>query len=181
MYDEIQGRTVLITGATGFIGSHLTEILVKLKADVRILVRPTTNLQYLQHCIPKLKIYKGDILDRSSLMKTFKDIKLNASPKPIIFHLAAQAHVKESWHIPYKSVNTNIIGTLNLLESIKDIELDLYKMSFAGSSEEYGNQTHLENAKQALDENSPIAPVSPYGVSKVAADFLCKNYVDAND
>lgn len=178
-YELMRGRTVLVTGATGFIGSHLTEILTELGADTRILIRQTSNMQYLQGCIDKLTIYKGDVTDRGSLTKALKDIKMTGSNEPIIFHLAAQAHVKESWTIPHVSFQTNVVGTLNLLEAIKDIDLKIYKMTFAGSSEEYGNQPQSEQAGNALNELSPIAPISPYGVTKVSADFLCQNYVDA--
>ena len=169
----MRGRTVLVTGATGFIGSHLTEILTELGADTRILIRQTSNIQYLQGCIDKLTIYKGDVTDRGSLTRALKAIKMTGSNEPILFHLAAQAHVKESWTIPHVSFQTNVVGTLNLLEAIKDIDLKIYKMTFAGSSEEYGNQPQIDQAGNALNELSPIAPISPYGVTKVSADFLC--------
>lgn len=66
------------------------------------------------------------------------------------------------------------------METIKNIDLKIHKMTFAGSSEEYGNQPQIDEAGNALNELSPIAPISPYGVTKVSADFLCQNYCDAH-
>ena len=176
---DLAERTVLITGASGFIGSHLTELLVKSNADVRLLVRYSSNLQNIKNWLSQVMLYKGDLQDKGSLFRAFKDIKQNGSPDPIIFHLAAQAHVKQSWSTPEVFIRTNIMGTLNMLEAIRETGLQIYKMSFAGSSEEYGNQPSLAKANLSLSERSPVGPVSIYGTTKVAADFLCQNYFDA--
>ena len=177
--NDLNGRTVLVTGASGFIGSHLADILIEQGADVHVLARYSSNMQNLQFCINRLHVHRADLSDLSSLINVCKFIKKKGSPAPMIFHLAAQAHVKQSWITPGLSVNTNFIGTLNLLEAVKETDLSLVKFSFAGSSEEYGNQPSIENSKNALNEESPVAPISPYGATKVAADFLCRNYFDA--
>jgi dTDP-glucose 4,6-dehydratase len=115
-----------------------------------------------------------------------RDLK-QAPDKPYIFHLGAQAHVGESWHRPYETVIANTVGTLNLLQSIVDHDLELEKFDTAGTSEEYGNvresvSEHHDFDKDGgliLHERSPINPKSIYATSKVAADFLTMNYTDA--
>lgn len=107
--------------------------------------------------------------------------------KIIIFHLAAQAHVGDSWNDPEETLQTNILGTLNLLQAICEENLDLHRFEYAGSSEEYGSydparadQYHkTADGRVLLDEKSPLNPKSVYATSKVAADFLVRNFHDA--
>lgn len=185
----LKGRTVLVTGADGFVGSHLTGKLVELGADVHILIRPTSSgmLHNIGHLQKKISIHKADITDKQAVKESLLEIKKQGSNRPIIFHLAAQAHVGESWRRAYETFNSNTLGTLNLLQTVVDINLKPYKISYAGSSEEYGN-VNLElrdfyrfdrNGGLILDERSPINPQSIYATSKVAADFLFKNYFTA--
>jgi dTDP-glucose 4,6-dehydratase len=104
-----------------------------------------------------------------------------------VFHLGAQAHVGESWHRPYETTITNVVGTLNLLQSIVDHGLELEKFDTAGTSEEYGNVREAVSHHHDFDpeggvvfhERSPLNPKSVYATSKVAADFLTMNYHDA--
>ncbi len=105
----------------------------------------------------------------------------------LIFHLGAQAHVGESWDRPYETIDTNVSGTLNLLQSVVDLDLDITKFDTAGTSEEYGNvkeemaEKHEfeEDGRVMLSERSPVNPTSIYATSKLAADFLTMNYNDA--
>ncbi len=185
----LKGRTVLITGADGFVGSHLTEKLVEFGADVHILIRPTSSgmLHNIGHIQKKITIHKADITDKQAVRQSLLELKKDGSSRPIIFHLAAQAHVGESWRRAYETFTTNAVGTLNLLQTIVDVKLNPYKVSFAGSSEEYGNvnpefKRHYRFDKSGgliLDEKSPLNPQSIYATSKVAADFLFKNYLRA--
>jgi dTDP-glucose 4,6-dehydratase len=116
-----------------------------------------------------------------------RELRETASDKPYVFHLAAQAHVGESWHRPYETVMANTVGTLNLLQSIVDHGLEVEKFDTAGTSEEYGNVrddvSHHHDFDEAgalvLHERSPINPKSIYATAKVAADFLTMNYFDA--
>lgn len=185
----LQGRSVLVTGADGFVGSHLTEKLLELGADVHVLVRPTSSgmLNNIGHIQRKITIYKADITDKHAVKEALTDLKNHGSKEPIIFHLAAQAHVGESWRRVYETINSNVIGTLNVLQTIVDVNLKPFKVTFAGSSEEYGN-VHPEFVKHyrfdsrgglILDEASPVNPQSIYAVSKLAGDFLYHNFFNA--
>jgi len=182
------GRTVLITGADGFVGSHLTEALVELGAHVHAFARATSSgaLNNIASLRQRLHVHFADLTDRTSVDYLMKDLR--AVPDPLfVFHLGAQAHVGESWHRPYETMMTNAIGTLNLLQSIVDHELELEKFDTAGTSEEYGNprpsvahhHDYDESGSLILHERSPINPKSVYATSKVAADFLTMNYYDA--
>ena len=182
------GRTVLVTGADGFMGSHLTDALVELGADVHGFVRATSSgaLNNIGHLRRRLKVHFADLTDRTSIDYLIRELR-DAPDRPYIFHLGAQAHVGESWHRPYETVMANTVGTLNLLQSIVDWGLELEKFDTAGTSEEYGNLhkdvTHHHDFDAdgglVLHERSPINPKSVYATAKVAADFLTMNYHDA--
>ncbi len=186
--DTYAGRTCLVTGADGFIGSHLTEALVHLDANVIAFVRATSSgaLNNIGHLRGRLRVVFADLTDKTSIDYLMRDLK-QAPDKPYLFHLGAQAHVGESWHRPYETVMANTIGTLNLLQSVVDWGLELEKFDTAGTSEEYGNVrddvSHHHDFDDAggliLHERSPINPKSIYATAKVAADFLTMNYHDA--
>jgi dTDP-glucose 4,6-dehydratase len=187
--DVYEGRTCLVTGADGFMGSHLTDALVELGAEVIAFVRATSSgaLNNIGHLRPQLsRVVFADLTDKTSIDYLMRDLK-KAPDKPYVFHLAAQAHVGESWHRPYETVIANTIGTLNLLQSVIDYDVELEKFDTAGTSEEYGNVresvAHQHDFDQLgsliLHERSPINPKSIYATSKVAADFLTMNYHDA--
>jgi dTDP-glucose 4,6-dehydratase len=187
--DVYRDRTCLVTGADGFMGSHLTEALVNLGAHVIAFVRATSSgaLNNIGHLRKDLTVVFADLTDKTSIDYLVRDHLVVASDKPYVFHLGAQAHVGESWHRPYETVMANTIGTLNLLQSIVDHDVELEKFDTAGTSEEYGNVR--ENVAHhhdfddlgslILHERSPINPKSIYATAKVAADFLTMNYHDA--
>ncbi len=187
--DAYGGRTVLVTGADGFMGSHLTDALVELGADVHAFVRATSSgaLNNIGHLRGRLKVHFADLTDKTSIDYLVRELKRTVADRPFVFHLGAQAHVGESWHRPYETVMANTVGTLNLLQSIVDWELELEKFDTAGTSEEYGNVreevAHQHDFDDAgalvLHERSPINPKSIYATAKVAADFLTMNYHDA--
>ena len=187
--DAYAGRTVLVTGADGFMGSHLTDALVEIGANVHAFVRATSSgaLNNISHLRDRLKVKFADLTDKTSIDYLVKELRDTVSDKPYVFHLGAQAHVGESWHRPYETVMANTIGTLNLLQSIVDWGLELEKFDTAGTSEEYGNVrenvAHHHDFDDAggliLHERSPINPKSIYATAKVAADFLTMNYHDA--
>src|SRR3954468_5692537 len=186
--EYFSGRTCLVTGADGFMGSHLTEALVHLDANVEAFVRATSSgaLNNIGQLREHVQVHFADLTDKTSVDYLVKGL-LDAPDKPYVFHLGAQAHVGESWHRPYETVMANTVGTLNLLQAIVDQGLELEKFDTAGTSEEYGNVREAvahhhdfdEEGGLILHERSPINPKSIYATSKVAADFLTMNYHDA--
>jgi dTDP-glucose 4,6-dehydratase len=186
--EHFGGRTVLVTGADGFMGSHLTDALVHVGANVHAFVRATSSgaLNNIGSLRNQIDVHFADLTDRASIDYLVRDLK-DAPDRPYVFHLGAQAHVGESWHRPYETVYANVLGTLNLLQSIVSHGLELEKFDVAGTSEEYGNvhepvqhqHDFDEHGGLILHERSPINPKSIYATSKVAADFLTMNYHDA--
>ena len=186
---RLGGKTAFITGADGFIGSHLTKTLVDAGCDVHVFIRSSSSgqMKNIGHLLRSLTVHRGDLSDPLSVREALKSMKSVVCEKPYIFHLGAQAHVGESWMRPYETFNVNTIGTLNLLQSIVDLDISIEKFDFAGTSEEFGNMiedmreqyTFSKDGIIIFNESSPINPESPYAVSKVAGDFLCKNYKNA--
>jgi dTDP-glucose 4,6-dehydratase len=184
--ETYSGRTVLVTGADGFMGSHLTDALCHLGADVHAFVRATSSgaLNNIGHLRRQLTVHFADLTDKTSVDYLIRDLD---GTRPFVFHLGAQAHVGESWHRPYETVMANTVGTLNLLQSIVDHGLEIQVFDTAGTSEEYGNpresvahhHDYDEQGSLILHERSPINPKSVYATAKVAADFLTMNYHDA--
>jgi dTDP-glucose 4,6-dehydratase len=156
-------------------------------ADIHVFVRATSSgeLNNIRHQSGEVTIHRGDLRDKHSVKKALS--ALNGHSGSLIFHLAAQAHVGESWDRPYETVDTNVNGTLNLLQSIVDLDLDIAKFDTAGTSEEYGNvkkemqhkHDFEDDGRVLLSERSPVNPTSVYATSKLAADFLTMNYNDA--
>jgi dTDP-glucose 4,6-dehydratase len=187
--DAYAGRTCLVTGSDGFMGSHLTEALVHLGARVVAFVRATSSgaLNNIGHLRDDLTVVFADLTDKTSVDYCVRDHLVSAPDRPYVFHLGAQAHVGESWHRPYETVMANTLGTLNLLQSVVDHGVELEKFDTAGTSEEYGNVRESvehhhdfdDRGGLILHERSPINPKSIYATAKVAADFLTMNYHDA--
>jgi len=181
------GRPVFITGADGFVGSHLTERLVDYGADVHVFVRATSSgeLQNIRNLRDDITVHRGDLRDKQSVQRAMS--ALTDYTDTIIFHLAAQAHVGESWERPYETIDANVVGTLNLLQTVVDLDLDIAKFDTAGTSEEYGNidgqmqdkHEYDDDGRVLLSERSPVNPTSVYATSKLAADFLTMNFHDA--
>ena len=181
----LKDRPALVTGADGFVGSHLVDALLEFGARVHVFVRATSSgaLHNLCQARTRVQIHRGELTDKQAVTNALRALKSDGG-RPLIFHLGAQAHVGESWGRPYETISTNVLGTLNLLQSVVDLDLDLYSLDTAGSSEEYGNVR--EEAREQyrfdsqggliLDERSPVNPQSPYASAKLAADFLTRNF-----
>lgn len=110
---ELRGATVLITGADGFIGSYLVDACVDGGADVHAFVRATSSgvLNNIEHLRGRITVHEGDVTDMHSVRQALAEL---CGTKPAIFHLAAQAHIGESWTRPFETASVNFTGTLDI-------------------------------------------------------------------
>lgn len=173
-----KNKKVLITGADGFVGSHLTEKLIDLGANVTIIVRGTSNHGTSSYHFKNLsssyvkKCKKIICCDISSTDIIRHIIEVN--PK-IIFHLAANAYVPYSFEHPLEVNEANVVGTLNVLEATRQIK-SIERIICTSSSEVYGTAL-----TKKINENHPLNPTSPYAASKAAADRYCFSYIQTYD
>ena len=157
---------ILVTGAGGFIGSHLTEYLVeqghKVKAFVRYNSRNFWGWLEKSKYINDIEIYSGDIRDYDSVYDAMKGIDF-------VFHLAALIGIPYSYYSPLAYIKTNIEGTYNILQATR--KLDIQRVIHTSTSEVYGTAQHIP-----INENHPINPQSPYAATKASADLLAKTF-----
>lgn len=160
------GKTVLVTGAGGFIGSHLSERLVELGANVRALVHYNAlgSHGWLDSSPLKsnLEVLAGDICDRDSVLNAVKD-------REIVFHLAALIAIPYSYQAPASYVRTNIEGTLNVLQSARTHGTE--RIIHTSTSEVYGTARYAP-----IDEAHPLQGQSPYSASKIGADKIVESF-----
>lgn len=153
---------LLITGITGFVGSHLADYLLDNNlGEVYGIKRWRSPLENIEHRLNELNLFDCDLRDLSSLMTVLDEIRPD-----IIVHLAAQSLVPSSYIAPVDSVMTNTIGTINLLEAIRLLKQDPV-IGIGSTSEVYGNVTMEEIP---IKETHSLNPISPYAVSKVGED-----------
>ena len=160
---------VLITGITGFVGSHMVEFLLKEHPDVEIFGtrRWRSRLENLQHLMKRITLLECELRDFTSVFNVIKTVRPDR-----IFHLAAQSFVPTSWVAPSDSLMTNIIGQSNLFEAVRDVGIDPW-IQIACSSEEYG-MVYADEVP--IKETNPLRPLSPYAVSKVGQDLMGYQY-----
>lgn len=162
------GKKVLVTGAGGFIGSHLCEALLELGADVTAMVHYNSrgdwgNLELLPHSSKSsLKVIAGNIEDATFVSRQIKG-------KEIVFHLAALIAIPFSYQAPLSYVRTNIEGTVNVLEAVRTHEIET--VVHTSTSETYGTAIYTP-----IDEKHPLQGQSPYSASKIAADKLAESF-----
>jgi len=166
-------QKVLITGITGFVGSHLADYILAEHPDVEILglVPWHSPERNIKHILDKINLFYGDMLDLPSLKTIMKENRPD-----VIFHLAAQSYVDFSFLSPIVTLETNIIGTANLLEAVKELKLNSdYDpvVHICSSSECYGQ---VKENETPVKEDNPFRPASPYAVSKVGEDMLGLQY-----
>ena len=170
-------KRAIVTGVTGQDGSYLAEYLIGLGYEVHGLMRRssvfnTTRIDHIYEDVhnrnPRLVLHYGDMLDSGSLRRLFHDVEPDE-----VYNLAAQSHVRVSFDMPAFSVETIFNGTLNLLETAREYQIQHKKavrVYQAGSSEMFGA------APPPQSEDTKFHPRSPYAVAKVAAHMLCVNY-----
>lgn len=161
-------KKILITGANGFTGSHLAEYILENRlGEVYGTIRANSSTSGISHLLDSMSLVKCDITDYFGARKTIKE-----TMPTHIFHLAAQAYVPDSWKSPFETMQTNILGTLNILEAVREIDAGI-KVHVASTSEIYGQVNENE---LPIKETNPLRPLSPYGVSKAASDLLAYQY-----
>ena len=160
---------VLITGITGFAGSHLAEYILANHPDAEVfgIVRWRSRMDNIVPIRDKVRLIEADIKDQVSLRAALAESKPDR-----IFHLAAQSFVPTSWTCPAETFAINAIGEINLFEAIRALDLKP-RIQIAGSSEEYGQ---VFSDEIPMKETNPLRPLSPYAVSKVAQDLLAFQY-----
>jgi GDP-4-dehydro-6-deoxy-D-mannose reductase len=159
----------LITGITGFAGSHLAEYVLAEQPGVEVYgtFRWRSRMDNVEHLDRKIKLVEADLRDYSSMHRALEETRPD-----FIFHLAAQSFVPASWNAPNDTIVTNATGQTNLFEAIRILKLDPV-VQIACSSEQYGLVLPDE---VPIKETNPLRPLSPYAVSKVAQDFLGYQY-----
>jgi GDPmannose 4,6-dehydratase len=172
-------KVALITGVTGQDGSYLAEFLLKKGYEVHGLVRRSSsfNRGRIEHLLSlnsstqnKLLLHYGDMIDSSNIIRNVKEIEPGE-----IYHLAAQSHVKISFETPEYTADADGLGTLRLLEAVRLLNLEeKTKIYNASTSELYGKVQEIPQ-----NEETPFYPRSPYGIAKLYAYWITKNYREA--
>jgi GDP-4-dehydro-6-deoxy-D-mannose reductase len=160
---------VLITGITGFAGSHLAEYILDRQPGTEVfgIVRWRSRMENISHIRDKIELCEADLKDMVSLQGCLAHIKPDR-----VFHLAAQSFVPTSWTCPSETFAINATGQINLFQALLGLN-QLPRIQIAGSSEEYG---HVFPDEVPMKETNPLRPLSPYAVSKVAQDLLGYQY-----
>ncbi len=165
---NLKGKKILVTGADGFIGSHLTEELVKQGHDVRAFVfyNSFNSWGWLDHVEPEITrsidVFSGDIRDPHGVRKALKGCNL-------VFHLAALIGIPYSYHSPDTYVDTNVRGTLNIVQAARGLGIE--KVVHTSTSEVYGTARFVP-----ITEDHPLRGQSPYAASKIGADQIAMSF-----
>lgn len=170
---DLNNKKILITGADGFIGSHLTEEMVRRGYDVRafVLYNSFNSWGWLDRLVPEIRknidVFVGDIRDPNGVRQAMKGCN-------IVFHLAALIAIPYSYHSPDTYVDTNIKGTLNILQAAR--ELGISKVIHTSTSEVYGTARFVP-----ITEDHPLQAQSPYSASKIGADQIAMSFYHSFD
>ncbi len=161
-------KRVLITGITGFVGSHLADYLLN-KTNYKVfgLKRVNSSLRNISQILPKVTLVNGELIDQTSLIKVLK-----ISKPDYIYHLGALSWVAPSWDMPGAYMQVNAIGTINLFEAMRTTRLKP-RILISCTPEEYGD---VPKERIPITEKSEISPVNLYAASKVAQDAVCQAY-----
>jgi NAD dependent epimerase/dehydratase len=165
---NLKSKSVLITGAGGFIGSHLTEHLIELGVDLKAFVRYNSRndwgmLEYLsKEQLNNIEVTSGDLKDYDAIRQVTEDVD-------VIFHLASLISIPYSYLHPRENVETNVMGTFNVLMAARDCGVE--KVVHTSTSEVYGTAQYVP-----IDEKHPLQGQSPYSASKIGADKLAESF-----
>lgn len=165
---NLKGKKILVTGADGFIGSHLTEELIRQGHDVRAFVyyNSFNSWGWLDHAPQDIRssldVFSGDIRDPYGIKEAMKGCD-------VVFHLAALIAIPYSYHSPDTYIDTNVKGTLNVVQAAR--ELGVLKVIHTSTSEVYGTAQYVP-----IDEKHPLQGQSPYSASKIAADQIAMSF-----
>jgi NAD dependent epimerase/dehydratase len=165
---QLKGKKVLVTGGDGFIGSHLVERLLEEDCKIKVFVYYNSFNSwgwidsFTTEQKNKLEIFAGDIRDPNGVRTAMKDVD-------IVFHLAALIAIPFSYHSPDSYIDTNIKGTLNILQAARESGVE--KILVTSTSEVYGTAQYVP-----IDEKHPRQPQSPYSASKIGADCIAESF-----
>jgi len=159
----------LITGITGFAGSHLAEFVLANHPDVEVygIMRWRSRTENIEGIQQRVQLIECDLRDATSVKTLLGQVRPDK-----IFHLAAQSYVPSSWNAPAESLTTNVLGQLNIFEAVRELDIEPW-IQIACSSEEYGL---VHEDELPIKETNPLRPLSPYAVSKVGQDYLGYQY-----
>ena len=168
----LENSSVLVTGAGGFIGSHLVEELIKIGANVRAFVRYTSggnegNLRYVDHSVDNLEVFMGDLKDPYACREAMKDVDY-------VFHLASVISIPYSYRNPREYFENNVFFILNILQAAQ--ELGTKAVIHTSTSEVYGTAEKIP-----ISESHPLKAQSPYSASKIAADKIAESFYRSFD
>ncbi|MCO6499796.1 MAG: SDR family oxidoreductase [Vicingus serpentipes] len=170
---KLEGKKILVTGADGFIGSHLTEMLVDKGYDIKAFCyyNSFNSWGWLdtlpKEKLDKIEIFTGDVRDPNGVRTAIKGCD-------VVFHLAALIAIPYSYHSPDSYVDTNVKGTLNVLQACRDLNVE--KLMVTSTSEVYGTAQYIP-----IDEKHPKQGQSPYSASKIGADFMAESFYRSFD
>ena len=170
---NLEGKKILVTGADGFIGSHLTEMLVDKGYDVKAFCYYNSFNSWgwldtlSKEKLDKIEIFTGDVRDPNGVRTAVKGCD-------VVFHLAALIAIPYSYHSPDSYVDTNVKGTLNVLQACRDLNVE--KLLVTSTSEVYGTAQYVP-----IDEKHPKQGQSPYSASKIGADFMVESFYRSFD
>ncbi len=167
MRETEKSTRALITGITGFVGSHMAEFLLSRGLSVFGLRRWRSPLDNVAHLLDRIHLIDGDLREARSMTELISTVHPDR-----IYHLAAQSYVPASFNAPIETIETNACGTINLLEAVRASGINP-PIHVCSSSEVYGQ---VRPEEVPIRETNPFRPASPYAVSKVAEDMTAQQY-----
>lgn len=158
---------ILVTGASGFVGSHLVKHLIDKGEEVVSLVHDFKSSKWLDEALTKSIIARGDIRDFHFLKRVLNQYNISK-----VYHLAAQSIVKHAWKDPINTFDVNAMGTVSLLEACRQLKVE--RVMVQSTDKVYGNTMNAST-------KSPLKPTEPYGTSKICADIIAQSFIKTYD